>query len=1261
MARAYPQTEPQDFAQSPGEWHALRGELVALLDQVESQVGRQTRQDTGFQGLSERMRDLRMQVEDVEPDTRHREALRSVKRAIDRLSDREEMAYQTASNFSERSAAMPANPRDTLQSAIQQIRARHQGDLPQHIASPQMATAPAPQPRVLDIPQFAEMASAVGGISSRLERLEGELKTQARNQTGNVKEIAEQVAQLSHVVELLAGAVGETGQVKRLEGQIASLAKMVAQGPQVDLSSLNKRLDDVSATVGKLADLQIQFAQKVDAGDKSAAFTENMRAVGDTMRSVDDSMRGVGDTMRGVGDGMRTIEEGVRNVYDRIDSIERQSALTSADLEPITQELARITEAMANPHQPQGLIELIDALNTRIADIENREPAAPAVTDLKLDVAELRQAVVDAMEPRFAAIEMQLESLADRIPSKSDTHEFSIGLLEGQVRQLVARMDQTSEQLSSLAKLYQQPANALDLDFEQLADLVATRTSDALVRVDQPTPAAAETDYEEIEKRLAKVMRAAASQQPPAEELSTMRSGISEVNERLARLEQSLTRRAEESRRIEAAPLADFTPPPPAREARPDPVASIINASDLPPLAPLPPKRSDFMPENPATDAPLTAKPFSDASPVRSALEAKNGPRKRHPGLDETIEPTAYDPAAAAKPPRPVSSFDAAPEPFASPTPIPPSVAAPVAAEAPATDAAPSANTFIQAHRRAARQATAPGAAKVKAEPTTDNAPTSLIGRALARFQGGGNAAPAETKPVEAPRQRKGVPERKLAGDKQPRAEAWTPEPEADVTPRVSRAEAVELPSAADDADTNAPSGSMLTRYRRPILLAAVLVAATILAANLVLQKLNDSAPAEPAADAQTVGEADMAPGLLDAQPMERQTSSLSTTARVIEMVDSSLKTGSIDPMSTKATAPKPMAFVPATATPDLTSAFGGKPDTSIPTGSVSSAAQAATNVAKAPVDGLTMPAPLDLPAATATPLAETVSPVKVEMPPEAIGPEALRQAAANGDARAQFEVAAIYTEGRAVTEDLAQAAIWYERAAAQGFAPAQYRLGNLYENGRGVTKDLQQARLWYQRAAEAGNRMSMHNLAALYAGGELGKQEFGSASEWFEQAAARGMKDSQFNLGMLYARGLGVKQDMQTSYKWFSLAAARGDKDAAKARDDIARSMPADDMSRLNAEIAAWKPQTVDMAANYAPIGTWSKEFDPGETITRKEVVLNVQAALSQLGYDTGTPDGVAGPKTAEAIKSFERATGMRETGAINPRLLAVLGSQPV
>ena len=214
---------------------------------------------------------------------------------------------------------------------------------------------------------------------------------------------------------------------------------------------------------------------------------------------------------------------------------------------------------------------------------------------------------------------------------------------------------------------------------------------------------------------------------------------------------------------------------------------------------------------------------------------------------------------------------------------------------------------------------------------------------------------------------------------------------------------------------------------------------------------------------------------------------------------------------------------------------------------------------------------------------------------------------------------------------------------------------------GSGVEKDLEQARLWYQRSAEAGHRMAMHNLAALYAGGEMGEQEFELAAEWFGKAAERGMTDSQFNLGMLYARGLGVEQDFEQSYKWFALAAMSGDQDAAKARDDIAKSLSAEAVSRIGDEVAAWRMQPVDLAANFAPIGTWSETFDPGEAIANRDVIAKVQQALTKLGFDVGTADGVAGPKTQEAIKAFERATGMSEVGAINPRLLAVLGSQPV
>ncbi|MFN6942720.1 MAG: hypothetical protein ACK4OG_12070, partial [Parvibaculum sp.] len=63
-----------------------------------------------------------------------------------------------------------------------------------------------------------------------------------------MREVAAQVEQLTHVVELLAGAVGETGQVKRLEAQIAAIGAMIEETPRNDLSILNARLDDVSTT-----------------------------------------------------------------------------------------------------------------------------------------------------------------------------------------------------------------------------------------------------------------------------------------------------------------------------------------------------------------------------------------------------------------------------------------------------------------------------------------------------------------------------------------------------------------------------------------------------------------------------------------------------------------------------------------------------------------------------------------------------------------------------------------------------------------------------------------------------------------------------------------------------------------------------------------------------------------------------------------------------------------------------------------------------
>lgn len=1215
MARAFPQTLPRDGDrdQSGADWQSLRGELVALLDQVETQVAR-TRHDDAYD-QSGRPGMPMMETAPESGNIRHREALRSVQRAVDRF------------NYRDEPVASPG--RESLQSAIDQIRGRQNAPT----SAPAMPSPP-PVPRAPEAPRLDQFATALGGMTARLERIESELKSNLRS-GGDVKMIADQVSQLAGVVELLAGAVGETGQVKRLEGQIASLGKLIAQSREADSSGTARRLDDMSSAMGRLADLQVQFANKIENPVQTAAFR----------------------------DGMHAIEASVRNVYDRIDTLERSGGASPAAIEHLTAEMARFTEALRSAASPQNLIELVDALNSRISDLESGDRL---LHSLRKDLSALREAVTASLDPRFESLERRIDALN---PSASDFSRISqslealnarigerpidpgIGQIEAQVRQLVARMDQTSEQLSGLAKLYASNEPQQMPDFDALADMVAARTSaavmniessipdinaladmvaartsavvksvessrpdmtaladmvaertNAAVRAMEMPPGIEQTSLDGLEQRITAMLR---TMKPEigSDQFGGMRRGIEEVNERLQRLEESLRAR-QEARNEPEEPVG--TRAAPALEAD---IASLIHAEVAerrsPPQpeilvsapAPVAPRQPDIMPAPPAAEAPLTAPAFPEPQ-----AEPRMGARRLHPGLEDEYALAAryepipdqliFDPSRVTPPPAPTPSLGLfEPQPIEADAPAEP---APVAMS--------SRNTFIEAARRAAQR-------KAPTKPAAA-ASNSLIGRALARF----NKPDGEAE----------TPHKPLAGDKPARTE-WKAEPVVAAPVPVTEVPFASEPHHEDlvedsEAHELAPKESFLLRNRKAILLGAAVVALGFLTYNLMQQRAASQRAAQQVDAGVTTGSID--------EELPLGTSSATdgavdlTAPRMIPMADS-LQTGAIDPAAARGFAAVPQ---------DMPAAF-----------------DAATEVGKAD----TLPV---------TPLSgDLTSPVKVELPPEGIGPLDLRQAAAGGDARAQFEVAAIYTEGRAVPQDFKAAAVWYERAAAQGFAPAQYRLGSLYENGDGVDKDLGSAKLWYERAAEAGNRMSMHNLAALYAGGQLGKQQFDSAAKWFEEAASRGMTDSQFNLGMLYARGLGVPQSLENSFKWFGIAALSGDKDAAKARDDMARSLDAEAVGRLSAEIASFKPLPIDLPANFAPIGTWSKTFDPGETISARDIVASVQLALSKLGYDIGTPDGVSGPKTMDAIKAFERATGMSESGQINPRLLAVLGSQPV
>jgi peptidoglycan hydrolase-like protein with peptidoglycan-binding domain len=54
---------------------------------------------------------------------------------------------------------------------------------------------------------------------------------------------------------------------------------------------------------------------------------------------------------------------------------------------------------------------------------------------------------------------------------------------------------------------------------------------------------------------------------------------------------------------------------------------------------------------------------------------------------------------------------------------------------------------------------------------------------------------------------------------------------------------------------------------------------------------------------------------------------------------------------------------------------------------------------------------------------------------------------------------------------------------------------------------------------------------------------------------------------------------------------------------------------------------------------------------------VIAVQRRLARNGYYRGAIDGVIGDGTRSAIRSYERAHGLRVDGLIDQRLLATMG----
>jgi hypothetical protein len=159
----------------------------------------------------------------------------------------------------------------------------------------------------------------------------------------------------------------------------------------------------------------------------------------------------------------------------------------------------------------------------------------------------------------------------------------------------------------------------------------------------------------------------------------------------------------------------------------------------------------------------------------------------------------------------------------------------------------------------------------------------------------------------------------------------------------------------------------------------------------------------------------------------------------------------------------------------------------------------------------------------------------------------ACRVRADQGDAKAESDLATIYSLGQGVPQDYDQALYWRRKAADQGYADGEDGLGYMYLYGLGVPQDYAEALRWYRKAADQGDARGQNYVALMYEQGQGVPQDYAEALRWYRKSADMGYAAAQYNLGRMYYYGRGVPRDPAEAVRWYHKAADQGDEYAQR------------------------------------------------------------------------------------------------------------------
>lgn len=305
---------------------------------------------------------------------------------------------------------------------------------------------------------------------------------------------------------------------------------------------------------------------------------------------------------------------------------------------------------------------------------------------------------------------------------------------------------------------------------------------------------------------------------------------------------------------------------------------------------------------------------------------------------------------------------------------------------------------------------------------------------------------------------------------------------------------------------------------------------------------------------------------------------------------------------------------------------------------------------------------------AASAPVAEPTKPT--DWP--AVPIDELRTRANANEIPAMEELARRLVQGVGVTKDQQAGAGWLLRAAKHGSTQSAFNVAVMYERGFVVERDSTKAIEWYRKAVAANLAMAKHNLALLLRDGKGAPRDGKEAVELLRSAARQGMSASMFTLGDIYERGDAAPKDAPTAMAWFAITAEferqtnRGTetvlaKTATQRTQTLQRILTPAELERaqelgqseFKQIVEALSPPKPPPAAvppaetaAAAPTPPPADVDPPGWPTAANDQVRVIQQALVDLKFLRDKPDGVIGPLTRAAIRTFQRSIAMRETG---------------